>query len=88
VPDGLLQWYDDHMGEGRVVRGGREYPVRAADMDPPWPHRRSHHGPGPGGPSTLVAPTLLLVEDGGRLVGVVSARDLLGVCASADMRSE
>jgi CBS domain-containing protein len=29
-----------------------------------------------------------LVEDGGRLVGVVSARDLLGVYASADMRSE
>jgi RNA polymerase-binding transcription factor DksA/ribosome-associated translation inhibitor RaiA len=33
MPDGLLQWYDDRRGEGRVVRGGREYPVRAADME-------------------------------------------------------
>jgi RNA polymerase-binding transcription factor DksA/ribosome-associated translation inhibitor RaiA len=34
MPDGVLQWYDDRRGEGRVVRGGREYPVRAADMEP------------------------------------------------------
>lgn len=34
MPDGLLQWYDDRRGEGRVVRGGREYPVRAADIEP------------------------------------------------------
>jgi hypothetical protein len=29
MPDGLLQWYDARRGEGRVVRGGREYPVQA-----------------------------------------------------------
>jgi RNA polymerase-binding transcription factor DksA/ribosome-associated translation inhibitor RaiA len=34
MPDGVLQWYDDRRGEGRVVRGGREYPVRAADVEP------------------------------------------------------
>ncbi len=34
MPDGLLQWYDARRGEGRVVRGGREYPVRAADVEP------------------------------------------------------
>jgi RNA polymerase-binding transcription factor DksA/ribosome-associated translation inhibitor RaiA len=34
MPDGLLQWYDDRRGEGRVVRGSREYPVRAADIEP------------------------------------------------------
>jgi ribosome-associated translation inhibitor RaiA len=34
MPDGLLQWFDDRRGEGRVVRGGREYPVRAADVEP------------------------------------------------------
>ena len=34
MPDGVLQWYDARRGEGRVVRGGREYPVRAADMEP------------------------------------------------------
>jgi CBS domain-containing protein len=30
----------------------------------------------------------VLVEDGGRLVGIVSARDLLGFYASADMSFE
>lgn len=34
MPDGLLQWYDARLGEGRVVRGGRQYPVRAEDMEP------------------------------------------------------
>lgn len=34
MPDGLLQWFDQRRGEGRVVRGGREYPVRAADLEP------------------------------------------------------
>jgi RNA polymerase-binding transcription factor DksA len=34
MPDGVLQWYDSRRGEGRVVRGGREYPVRAEDMEP------------------------------------------------------
>jgi RNA polymerase-binding transcription factor DksA/ribosome-associated translation inhibitor RaiA len=34
MPDGVLQWFDDRRGEGRVVRGGREYPVRAADVEP------------------------------------------------------
>ncbi|HEX6422578.1 MAG TPA: sigma 54 modulation/S30EA ribosomal C-terminal domain-containing protein [Acidimicrobiales bacterium] len=34
MPDGLLQWYDDRQGEGRVVRGGRRYSVRAEDMEP------------------------------------------------------
>lgn len=34
MPDGLLQWYDDRRGEGRVVRGGRRYPVRVEDMEP------------------------------------------------------
>lgn len=33
MPDGLLQWYDSRRGEGRVVRGGHEYPVRAADVE-------------------------------------------------------
>ena len=32
MPDGVLQWYDDRRGEGRVVRGGRE---RAPDGGPP-----------------------------------------------------
>lgn len=34
MPDGLMQWYDEHRGEGRVIRNGREYPVRAADVEP------------------------------------------------------
>ena len=34
MPDGVLQWYDSRRGEGRVVRGSREYPVRAEDMEP------------------------------------------------------
>jgi RNA polymerase-binding transcription factor DksA/ribosome-associated translation inhibitor RaiA len=34
MPDGLLQWYDERRGEGRVVRGGRRYAVRAEDMEP------------------------------------------------------
>ncbi|HEX6419685.1 MAG TPA: sigma 54 modulation/S30EA ribosomal C-terminal domain-containing protein [Acidimicrobiales bacterium] len=34
MPDGLLQWYDGRRGEGRVVRGGRRYAVRAEDMEP------------------------------------------------------
>lgn len=34
MPDGVLQWYDRRQGEGRVVRGKREYPVRAGDMEP------------------------------------------------------
>ena len=33
MPDGLLQWYDAREGVGRIVRQGRRYPVRAADMD-------------------------------------------------------
>ena len=44
MPDGLLQWYDDRRGEGRVVRGGRRYPERAEDMEPhaPVPGARVH----------------------------------------------
>ena len=34
MPDGLLQWYDVRRGEGRVVLGGREYTVQAADVEP------------------------------------------------------
>lgn len=34
MPDGLLQWYDAGSGEGRIVRGGREYPVHAGEMEP------------------------------------------------------
>ncbi len=34
MPDGLLQWYDVRRGEGRVVLGGREYAVQAADVEP------------------------------------------------------
>lgn len=34
MPDGLLQWYDERLGEGRVMRRGREYPARAADVEP------------------------------------------------------
>lgn len=34
MPDGVLQWYDARRGEGRVVRGGHEYPVRAAEVEP------------------------------------------------------
>lgn len=33
MPDGLLQWYDARRGEGRIVRGGREYPVFADEME-------------------------------------------------------
>jgi RNA polymerase-binding transcription factor DksA len=33
MPDGLLQWYDAKGGVGRVVRGGREYPVGVDDIE-------------------------------------------------------
>jgi hypothetical protein len=34
MPDGIMQWYDAHQGEGRIVRGGREYPAVAAEIEP------------------------------------------------------
>lgn len=34
MPDGVVQWFDTSTGEGRIVRGGRHYAVRAEDMDP------------------------------------------------------
>jgi hypothetical protein len=34
MPDGVVQWFDPKRGEGRVVRGGREYPVEAAEIEP------------------------------------------------------
>lgn len=34
MPDGQLQWYDASRGEGRIVRGGREYPVHVDEMEP------------------------------------------------------
>lgn len=33
MPDGLMQWYDEHRGEGRVLHGGKEYPVRAEAIE-------------------------------------------------------
>lgn len=34
MPDGVVQWFDPKRGEGRVVRGGKEYPVEAAEIEP------------------------------------------------------
>ncbi|HET6953728.1 MAG TPA: sigma 54 modulation/S30EA ribosomal C-terminal domain-containing protein [Acidimicrobiales bacterium] len=34
MAEGQLQWYDARLNEGRVVKGGREYPVKAWDMAP------------------------------------------------------
>lgn len=33
MPDGVMQWFDPATGEGMVVRGGRRYPVRTADVE-------------------------------------------------------
>lgn len=34
MPDGVVQWFDEAEGEGRIVRKSREYPVTAADSEP------------------------------------------------------
>lgn len=33
MPDGVLQWYDERSGVGAVVRAGRTYLARAADVE-------------------------------------------------------
>lgn len=33
MPDGVLQWFDERSGTGEVVRGGRTYVARAADVE-------------------------------------------------------
>ena len=33
MPKGLVSWFDDRSGEGRIRRDGREYPVNAADIE-------------------------------------------------------
>lgn len=33
MPRGRVSFFDDSTGEGVIVAGGREYPVRAADVD-------------------------------------------------------
>lgn len=38
MPDGKVQWFDARTGEGRIVRGGREYPLRAEDAEPAARH--------------------------------------------------
>lgn len=34
MPTGTVKWFDPRSGEGYVVRGGREYPVRVQDIEP------------------------------------------------------
>jgi hypothetical protein len=34
MPDGVMQWFDDETRGGVVVRAGRAYRARAADVDP------------------------------------------------------
>jgi ribosome-associated translation inhibitor RaiA len=34
MPDGVMQWFDTTARAGVVLRGGRRYPVRAADAEP------------------------------------------------------
>jgi ribosome-associated translation inhibitor RaiA len=38
MPDGIVQWFDARIGEGRIVRGSREYPLRAEDAEPAARH--------------------------------------------------
>ncbi|HLF41272.1 MAG TPA: HPF/RaiA family ribosome-associated protein [Acidimicrobiia bacterium] len=38
MPDGMVQWFDVRTGEGRIVRGSREYPLRADDAEPAARH--------------------------------------------------
>ncbi|MFN0091261.1 MAG: sigma 54 modulation/S30EA ribosomal C-terminal domain-containing protein [Acidimicrobiales bacterium] len=35
MPDGVVLWFDAADGVGRIVAGGREYPVEAREMSPP-----------------------------------------------------
>jgi RNA polymerase-binding transcription factor DksA len=34
MPEGVVQWFDVDSGEGRIVRGSREYPVSADEVEP------------------------------------------------------
>lgn len=40
MPVGVVQWFDQKRGEGRIVRAGKEYPVEAAEIE--------HHARVPG----------------------------------------
>lgn len=44
MPEGVVEWYDAEAGEGRIVRAGRRYTVREADIDrhARWPGARVH----------------------------------------------
>lgn len=35
MPDGVVWWFDDKTGEGRILHAGRTYAVREAEMEPP-----------------------------------------------------
>lgn len=34
MPTGVVMWFDDVTGEGRLRRNGREYPVNSSDIEP------------------------------------------------------
>ncbi len=38
MPEGVVQWFSDRVGEGVVIRNGRRYPARAADVAPSARH--------------------------------------------------
>lgn len=59
MPEGVVEWYDTEAGEGRIVRGGRRYTVRAADMDrhARWPGARVHFDVDRSGGDVAVAVT-------------------------------
>jgi ribosome-associated translation inhibitor RaiA len=44
MPEGVVEWYDTRAGEGRIVRSGRRYTVRDADIESRarWPGARVH----------------------------------------------
>jgi hypothetical protein len=42
MPDGVVQWFDPATGDAAVVRGGRVYAARVADLEPVARHPGAH----------------------------------------------
>jgi hypothetical protein len=44
MPDGVMLWFDAAAGEGRIARGGNQYPTNSSDVEASarWPGARVH----------------------------------------------